>query len=321
MKSNVEIANLLRQIAALLDAEGIEENVTFKVRAYLKAAKVIEELPRGVSALRNEKELMELPGIGKAIAEKIIEYLQTGKITALEKLRRAQGGVSPELMQVENLGAKRAKQIQTELGITTIKELVAAARAGKLRGLPRMSELMEQKILESALRSGERSKRFPRGDVANEVEKLLKAIRNVPGVERTEAAGSYRRKKETVGDIDILVVTRSPKKVSEAVAVLSFIRNVVAQGDKKLSFDLQGGIRVDVRFVQAAQWGSALLYFTGDKDHNIAMRKVAIRKGWKLSEYGLFDRTGKVIASKEERDVYDALGLRYWEPWQRRGIL
>lgn len=298
-----------------------DANVTFKIRAYLRAAKTIEELPEDVSTYGGVKELKALPGIGEATAKKIVEYLEKGTMEALEKLRRSSGGVSAELMGVENLGPKRAILIQKELGITTVPELIAAAKAGKLRSLSRFSEVIEKKILESAGRSKERSTRFARESVEGDVEILLRNVRSVPGVQRAEAAGSYRRRQTTVGDIDILVVTKSPTAVSEAISNLPFVRNIVAQGDKKLSFDLQSGIRVDVRFVSKDQWGSALLYFTGSKEHNIAMRIVAIKKGWKLSEYGLFDAKGKVIASKEERDIYEKLGLEYREPWERTGEL
>ncbi|TSD00442.1 MAG: DNA polymerase (family X) [Candidatus Peregrinibacteria bacterium Greene1014_49] len=323
MVHNAKIAALFRQIAALLQAgAGMEDaNVTFKIRAYLRAAKTIEELPEDVSTYGGVKELKALPGIGEATAKKIVEYLEKGTMEALEKLRRSSGGVSAELMGVENLGPKRAILIQKELGITTVPELIAAAKAGKLRSLSRFSEVIEKKILESAGRSKERSTRFARESVEGDVEILLRNVRSVPGVQRAEAAGSYRRRQTTVGDIDILVVTKSPTAVSEAISNLPFVRNIVAQGDKKLSFDLQSGIRVDVRFVSKDQWGSALLYFTGSKEHNIAMRIVAIKKGWKLSEYGLFDAKGKVIASKEERDIYEKLGLEYREPWERTGEL
>jgi DNA polymerase (family 10) len=175
---------------------------------------------------------------------------------------------------------------------------------------------MEKKILENAKRVGERTRRFTLEEVKDDVEKLLEKVRSVPGVDRCEVAGSYRRQKETVGDIDILVVTKSAKKVSDAIAELPFVRDVVAHGVKKLSFDLKSGIRVDIRFVKRDQWGAALLYFTGSKEYNIAMRKVAIRKGWKLNEYGLF--SGKqVVASREEKDIYDALELPYYEPINR----
>jgi len=316
MTRNAELAALFRDIGTLLGAS-TEENATFKIRAYQRAAKVIEELPKDIADYGDAKALQELPGIGQAIAEKIVEFCTTGTIETLEKLRRAQGQISPELLQVENLGPKRALEIQKELGITTIPALIEAAKAGKLRSLPRMSELMERKILESAVHATERNRRFPRSEVTEDVEALLRSIRAVKGVDRAEAAGSYRRRKETVGDIDILTVTESPADVSQAITQLPFVRNVVAHGDKKLSFDLQTGIRVDVRFVHLDQWGSALLYFTGSKEHNIAMRQEAIRKGWKLSEYGLFDGKGTVLTSKEEKDIYEALGLPWKEPWER----
>jgi len=316
VSNNKDIAGKLNQIAALLQ----EQEVAFKPAAYRRAAQVIEELPKDVSTYGDEKELKKLPAIGEAIAGKIIEYLETGEMSFLTKLRMEQGGISPDLMDIEDLGPKRVRQIQNELGITTVAELIKAAEAGKLRSLPRMSPEMEQKILENAKRVKERTKRFPRGEIKSDVEKLRKAIEKVKGVDRLEIAGSYRREKETVGDIDILVTTKSPQEVSDSIAKLPIIRDVIAHGEKKLSFNVKNGLRVDVRFVKASQWGSALLYFTGSKEHNISMRKVAIKKGWKLSEYGLFEDE-KVIASKEEKDIYKALELEYCEPKERTGVL
>lgn len=312
MENNKAIAGQLRLIAALL----AEQQVPFKPAAYRRAAQVLEELPRDVSTYGSAKELEKLPAIGEAIAKKIIEYLETGQISFLVKLRAEQGGISAELMDIEDLGPKRVRQIQSALGITTVAELIKAAEAGKLRELPRMSTLMEKKILENAKRVKERTRRFPREEIKDDVEKLRKTIGDVQGIEKLEIAGSYRREKETVGDIDVLVVTKKPKNVSDAIASLSFVRDTVAHGDKKLSFDLKNGLRVDVRFVRRNQWGAALLYFTGSKEHNIAMRKVAIRHGWKLNEYGLFDGE-KIIAGKTEEEIYAKLGLHYYEPHER----
>ena len=317
MSNNKEIAGQLRQIAALL----AEQQVPFKPAVYRRAAQVVEELPRDVCTYGSAKELEKLPAIGEAIAKKIIEYLETGQISFLVKLRAEQGGISAELMDIEDLGPKRVRQIQSALGITTVAGLIKAAEAGKLQGLPRMSALMEKKILENAKRVKERTRRFPREEIKDDVEKLRKTIGGVQGIEKLEIAGSYRREKETVGDIDVLVVTKKPKNVSDAIASLSFVRDTVAHGDKKLSFDLKNGLRVDVRFVRRNQWGAALLYFTGSKEHNIAMRKVAMRHKWKLNEYGLFNGTGKFIAGKTEQEVYDKLGLPYFPPNQRIGKL
>jgi len=316
MENNKVIAGMLRQIAALLAEQGVD----FKPAAYRRAAQVIEELPKDIYLYGDEKELKKLPAVGEAIAGKIIEYLETGKMTALENLRLTQGGIPGELMDIEGLGPKRIRQIQTALGVETVADLIKACEQGKVQSLERFDEKLEKKILENAKRVKERTKRFPRGAVKDDVEKLLKAIKAIKGIQRAEIAGSYRREKETVGDIDVLVVTSSPKRVSDSVAELSLVRDVVAHGERKLSFDLKTGLRVDVRFVEADQWGAALLYFTGSKEHNIAMRKVAIRKGWKLNEYGLFDGE-KVIASKTEEEIYAALELTYFKPKERTGAL
>lgn len=316
MSNNSAIASKLRQIAALLQ----EQNVAFKPAAYRRAAQVIEELPKDVSTYGDEKELKKLPGIGEAIARKIIEYLETGEISFLAMLQAEQGGISADLMDIEGLGPKRVRQLQTELNITSVAQLVNAAEQEKLQGLPLWDAIMEKKILENAKRVSERVKRFARSEVKDDVELLLTTIEQVPGVDRCAVAGSYRREKETVGDIDILLVTASAEEVSDAIANLSIVRDVVAHGEKKISFDLHSGLRVDVRLVKADQWGAALMYFTGSKEHNISVRKVAIRHGWKLNEYGLFDGE-KIVASKEEADIYDALELRWYEPRERVGSL
>ncbi len=307
---------MLRQISALLSEQGVD----FKPAAYRRAAQVIEELPKDVSEYDGVKGLKELPGVGDAIAKKIIEYLETGRIKALDELRIEQGGISAELMDVEGLGPKRVRQLQADLGINTVADLMKAAKEGKIAPLDNFDEIMEKKLLENALRVEERVTRFPREEVKDDVEMLLDTINKVKGVDKCEVAGSYRREKDTVGDIDILVVTKSPEEVSDAIANLEIVRDIVAKGDKKLSFDLQTGLRVDVRFVQASQWGSALMYFTGSKEHNIAVRKVAIRKGWKLSEYGLFDGE-EIVASEDEEEIYNKLDLKYYEPKERTGRL
>lgn len=316
VSNNQVIASKLRQIAALLQ----EQNVQFKPAAYRRAAQVIEELPNDVSTYGDEKELKKLPGIGEAIAAKIIEYLETGEISFLVKLMAEQGGISGELMDIEGLGPKRVRQLQKELGITTVAQLKEAAEAGKLRGLELWDEILEQKVLENADKVAERVHRFPREEVKDDVELLIKTITSVKDVDRCDVAGSFRREKETVGDIDILLVTTSADTVSDAIANLSIVRDIVAKGDKKISFDLHNGLRVDVRLVNADQWGAALMYFTGSKEHNIAVRKVAIKNGWKLNEYGLFDGD-TIVASKEEKDIYDALGLQFYEPKERTGVL
>lgn len=323
MRTNKQIALLLRQMGVLLEEQG----VAFKPAAYRRAAQVIEDLTQDVSAIVTkaktrrlaEKALIALPGIGEAIAGKVVEFVETGRIAALDRMLAEQGGLSAELMGVEGLGPKRVRELQS-LGIRTTQELMRAAERGKLRDLPRFGEVMERKLLENAKRVRERARRFPRSEVEDDIEQLLRTLRAVKGVEKCAVAGSYRRHKETVGDIDVLVVTAKPKDISDAIAKLPIVRTVVAQGEKKLSFDLRSGIRTDIRFVRSDQWGAALLYFTGDKQHNIVLRKRAMERGWKLNEYGLFAGT-KVIASRAEKDVYTALGMPYIEPTERTGAL
>ena len=173
--------------------------------------------------------------------------LETGRMQALEKLMAEQGGISADLMDVEGLGPKRVRQLQSELGIQTIQELLKAAQEGKLRDLELWDEVLEQKVLKNLQRVDERVHRFPREEIRDDVEDLVEAIRNIPEVTKAEVAGSFRREKETVGDIDILLITNSAQEVSDAIAALPLVRDVIAHGDKKISFDLKNGLRVDVR--------------------------------------------------------------------------
>jgi DNA polymerase (family 10) len=243
---------------------------------------------------------------------------------ALDDLLKTQGGLSGELMDIEGLGPKRVRQLQT-IGITDRKQLIDAAKKGKLRDLERFSELMEKKILEGALRSQDRVKRFPHADVEPDVKKLLETLKKLKGVMKADTAGSFRRRKDTVGDIDVLLAAKKPTEklatdIAEAIRKLPFVERVVAAGGTRIAFDLKSGLRTDIRIVDLKQWGSALLYFTGSKEHNISLRKLAIAKGMKLNEYAL-TKDDKVIASKEEADIYAALGLPFIEPQKRTGEL
>ena len=312
MGNNEALAKALRQIATLLTEKGVD----FKPAAYRKAAQVIEDLDRDVAEFGSKEALKALPGIGEAIASKTLEFLETGRIVLLDQLILETGGLAPELLKIEGLGPKRARVLQSELGVQSADDLKQAAKEHKIQALEGFDAIMEEKLLKNADRIEERSHRFPREEVTEDVEELLKHILDLPNVERAEVAGSYRREKPTVGDIDILVVTEDGQGVSDAISTLKLVRDVIAHGDKKLSFDLQSGLRTDVRFVDHDQFGSALLYFTGSKEWNIIMRKKAIARGWKLSEYGLFDGD-EVIASKEEDDIFDALEMDWREPKDR----
>lgn len=318
---NPAISALLRSIADLLDYQG----VAFKPGAYRRAAQTIDDLPKDLATLTTKKDLMELPGIGDAIAEKILEYRSTGHISFLEKLKAETQMGAAGLMNIDDLGPKRVRDIEQLLGIRTVAELIEAAKAGKLRSLPRMSEKMEKKILEGALRAQDRVQRFALTDIEPDVTKLLETLKKIKGIVKAEAAGSFRRRKETVGDVDILLAAKKPTEelaaaIAKTIEKLSIVERVVAAGKTRIAFDLTSKLRVDIRIVDLAQWGSALLYFTGSKEHNISLRRRAIAQGMKLNEYALL-KNEKIIASKEERDIYAALDLPFIEPTKRAGEL
>ncbi|MBP9850987.1 MAG: hypothetical protein KBC47_04820 [Candidatus Peribacteraceae bacterium] len=318
---NPAVSALLRKIADLLDYQG----VAFKPGAYRRAAQTIEDFPKDLLTLTTKKDLIKLPGIGDAIAEKILEYRQTGHMSFLDRLMADTEMGAAGLMNIDDLGPKRVRDIEQILNIRTVAELIEAAKSGKLRKLPRMSEKMEKKILEGALRSQDRVKRFPLREIDDDVTKLLAALRKIKGVVKAESAGSYRRRKETVGDVDVLLAAKKPTDelaadLAKAIGKLSIVERVVAAGKTRIAFDLTSKLRVDIRIVDVSQWGSALLYFTGSKEHNISLRRLAITKGLKLNEYAL-TKGEKILASKEEKDIYAALGLPYIEPPKRTAEL
>lgn len=322
MENNEKIAALLREIADLLEYQG----VAFKPAAYRRAAQTVEGLSMDVATLKTEKELKALPGIGDAIAKKILEFFESGEMSFLTELRSEVGGGASGLMRIDDLGPKRVKQLQ-ELGISDVPSLIKAAESGKLRELPRFSEVMERKILNNARNVTERVKRYPLAEIESDVKKLLKALRAARGVVRCDAAGSYRRRKETVGDIDILIAFDDAKtgedhseRIAKVIQKIPIVDSIVAQGNTRLAFNLKTGLRVDIRVVDLKQWGSAFLYFTGDKEHNISLRRLAIIQGMKLNEYALL-KGENVVASAEEADIYKALGLPFIEPQERTGDL
>ena len=314
---NTNVAVLLRKIADLLDYQGVQ----FKPAAYRRAAQTIEDLPKDIKSFKTVKELKSLPGVGDAIAGKILEYFETGKMKFLTQLEAETQTGAAGLLAVDDLGPKRIRQLEQSLNIRTIAELIEAAEKGKLRNLPRFSELLEKKILEGAKRSGERSKRYQRSEILEDVEGILAALRKVKGVVKAEAAGSFRREKVDVGDVDILLAVKKSSdelaaSIAGAIKKLSIVERVVAEGQTRIAFDLHAGLRVDIRILSEKLWGSALMYFTGSKEHNISLRRVAIAKGLKLSEYGLF-KGDKVIASETEEGIYKKLDLPYIEPKNR----
>ena len=311
---NRDVSKVLTLIADLLEAHG--EN-RFKIRAYRNVAQSVDTLDGDINALRKEGKLRSIPGVGKAIEEKITEYLTTGRLVYIDDLKKNAPSEFELLMQVETLGPKKVMRLFKELKIDTLRGLEDAAVSNKIRNLPGFGEKSETKILRALATLRPNLQRTPLKEAQKISEKILRLIRRKPEVSKAEAAGSFRRKKATVGDLDILVVSGDPKKTMDFFAAMPKVLAVIGKGEKKTSVRLESGLQVDLRVVQPGQWGAALLYFTGSKAHNIELRKNARRRGWKLNEYGLFDGKGRVIASKTEKDIYTALGHPYLPPEKR----
>ncbi len=310
--SNEEIAAKLHEIGLFLDMEG----VPFKPRAYEKAALAVAALDEPCSAIYDRgglKALCEIPAVGKSMAEKIAEHLATGHIAHHEELRARTPVDVSALTSIEGVGPKAVKSLYDALGVTDLASLERAARAGKIRTQPHFGEKSEEKILRGLEFARQRSGRFPLGTVLPLVRDLEARIAKLPGVERAVVAGSIRRRKETVGDADLLIVARTAGPVMEFVTTLPEVAHVIAKGRTKSAVKLSSGLQMDVRVVPRASFGAALHYFTGSKSHNVALRHIAIKKHLKLNEYGVF-RGDKAIAGRTEEEVYAALDLPFIPP-------
>ncbi|WP_026454194.1 DNA polymerase/3'-5' exonuclease PolX [Saccharomonospora iraqiensis] len=307
-RRNDEVAALLQEYADLLSISGGE---AFKVRVYEKAARAVAGHHADVSGL-DADELRAVPGVGSSIAKKVDEYLRTGRVAALERLRgRIPAGVRA-LTEIPTLGPRKAMQIHTELGVSSVDELERALdeeRVRELKGFgPRTEENLRRGI--DVLRQSEGRVHL---DVALSVaEEVTAALREVTGCVDCAWAGSLRRMRETVGDVDVLASAEDSAPLMAAFVELPQVAEVLAHGTTKTSVRTHKGLQVDLRVVRAQAWGAALQYFTGSKAHNIRTRGIAVRHGWKLSEYGLFDAdTDELVVSRTEEDVYARLGL----PW------
>lgn len=291
----------------------------FKVRAYEKAMAGIEAHPGEIAGL-SKKDLVEIPGVGNATADKLLELEKTGKVAKLESLREKYPPPFVELAKIPGLGPKTLKLLRAELGVEDIESLQSAVDAHQLRELPGLGEKSEEKIAKAIERLGLHGKdrRTPLVDVYGLARSMASRLAALEGVAEAIPCGSIRRFSETIGDIDIVVATTNPALVSETVLGFAEVDEVVGSGDTKTSFLTREGLQVDIRTVLPDQLGSALLYFTGSKTHNIALRQRAIDRGWLLSEYGLFEE-GRVIASKTEEEIYNALELQSIPPPLREG--
>jgi DNA polymerase (family 10) len=303
---NSEIAKILGEVADLLAVEGANQ---FRVRAYRKAARTIATLSRNVHEMVDQGEdLSRLAGVGRDLAGKIEEIARTGRLQQLEELRRQGGRELGEVLKVGGLGPKRARQLRDRLGVRNLEDLERAARQGEVRRLSGFGAKTEQKILrglDAARRAGSRTLYSEAREV---MEGMLSHLRGVEGLQRAAAAGSYRRRRDTVGDLDILVVCQESSRAMEVFAAYEDVAEVLSQGATKSSVVLRSGLQVDLRVVEPASWGAALVYFTGSKDHSVKLRNRALQRELKLNEYGVWAGDQR-RAGASEREVYAALGL------------
>lgn len=312
---NNELATILTEMAELLAMQ----DVPFKPRAFEKAALAIGELSQDVGDIYKKgglAALEEISGVGRGIAERIEEYIKTGHIKDYKTLKKKMPVRVEELTRIEGMGPKMIKTLYKKLGVRTVSQLETAARAGKIAHLPRFGRKSEEKILKSIEFFKQSGGRMPIGEALPLARKIKAWLEKVEGVERVEIAGSLRRWQETIGDIDLLAVSLRPEEIMNAFMRMPGVKRIHAKGETKSSVRLRQNIDADLRVVPKESFGAGLQYFTGNKAHNVALRKIAIEKGYKLNEYGLFKLKTRV-AGKTEEEIYEALGLQYIPPEMR----
>ena len=308
---NTDIADIFNKVANLLDIEGANP---FRVRAYRNAARTLSSLPRNVSDMIAENhDLTNLAGIGKDLAGKIKEIVETGSLSQLEEIESKTPAELNRLMKISGLGPKRVKALHRNLGISGLKELREAAEKEKIRKLDGFGPKTEQAILEDLERMGGQKERIKLPEAEQRAGPLLAYLKKVNGLREIIVAGSFRRRKETVGDLDILVTCKKGSRVMDRFAGYEDVRKVISKGKTRSSVVLRSGLQVDLRVLPQVSYGAALHYFTGSKSHNIAVRKLAVKKGLKINEYGVFKKD-KRIAGKTEKEVYDTVKLAFIEP-------
>ena len=308
---NSDVARIFNQMADLLEMESAN---AFRVRAYRNAARTIASLPKEVSEMVETGEALDdLPGIGKDLASKIQEIVETGSFSQLREIEKKTPPELTEIMKIPGLGAKRVYALHKELGVKTVGDLRENARKGEIRHLRGFGKKTEQKILEEIEETEKHGDRIKIVEAEEAAKALLKYFETVKGIKKIMVAGSYRRRKETVGDLDILVSCGKDCKVMDALVKYDAVKRVVSRGTTKSSVILRSGLQVDLRKVPAVSYGAALHYFTGSKAHNIAVRRMGVKKNLKINEYGVF-KGDKRVAGRNEEDVYRQVDLPYIEP-------
>jgi len=308
---NQEIADIFNEIADLLEIKG--ENL-FRIRAYRRAGQNLEGLTKDVAALSRE-ELLEIPGIGHDLAEKIEEYIKTEKVKSLEDIKKEVPEGLAALLSVPGLGPKTAKLVYEKLKTKNVDELEKLAREHKLSGLPGIKEKTEENILRGIEMLKRGKERQPLGRVLPVAYEIIEHLGKATHVEKINIAGSLRRMKDTVKDIDILATSKNPHAVMKAFVHLPQVKEILMEGPTKSSIVMCEGLQVDLRVVEDESYGAALAYFTGSKEHNIRLREMAVKKGLKINEYGIFrEKDNKKLGGKDEEDIYRILGLQYVFP-------
>jgi len=307
---NQDIANIFHEIADILE---IQNENRFRIRSYRNAALAIENLSEGLDSIYKKNTLKDIPGIGESIAQKIEELLKTGKCSFhSELLKEIPHGVI-DIMRVPGVGPKHAMLAYKELGVDSINRLRRSAEAGKLELLPGMGSKLQEKILKGIEQLSVSEGKFKLIVAFKYAEAIARELKKVKAVKRLEFAGSLRRKKEMVGDIDILIISSEPQKVMDAFVKVDGIKEVLAKGSTKSSAILNCGLQVDVRVLDEESFGAAFYYFTGSKEHNVTVRDMAKKSGLKINEYGVF-KGSKKIAGRSEEEIFKALKLEYIEP-------
>ncbi len=308
-----EMAGVLEKIALLLELKG--EN-PFKVRAYRQGAEVVLAMEEDVVELAKNDELKGVKGIGEALRDKLGELANTGKLEFYETLKEEFPPTIFDLFEVQGLGPKKIKALYDELGVVSLEKLKAACLEGRVATLAGFGEKTQSKILEGIAANEKFADRFLLGKIGIVVEGILEMLRMHPEISRVAVAGSYRRAKETVGDLDFLVATKEGALVCEDFTTLPEVESIIACGETKASVRLKNGIHCDLRAVKNSEFPFALQYFTGSKEHNVALRSLALKKGWSLNEYGLNPVSEDVERPvvEDEKDIYRLLGLQFIEP-------
>ena len=306
---NFELARLFYEMATLLE---VRNESVFRVRAYQRAAQMLESLTEDIAAVAARGGLQKLPGIGKDLAVRVEEFLHTGRIDQLEAMRRDVPPCFLTLLEIRGLGPRTAKLLWDRLGVDSVERLEELCRTKEILNVAGIREKTCENILKGIAiwRAGRTRTLLPAARAV--AEQVASALRAHGGVERLEVAGSLRRMRETVKDVDILVTSTEPARVIETLTSLPSVTEVIARGDTKVSVRHQDGLQVDLRVVEPSAFGAALQYFTGSKDHNVRVRELAKRRGLTISEYGVFEeKSGKRVAGETEDEVYAAVGL----PW------